>query len=151
MPIISGGGSGGGSGAEIGYDAITANVNLVGTTEGAATTVITCAAHNFDGAAVMLQVFSPAVLTDTGLAGHTVNVGLYEGGAIITRIGNIQTPAAGQMGVPFNAFLRFTPTAGSHTYTIQAFVSATTGTPVWVAGLGGAGAFNASFARFTKV
>jgi hypothetical protein len=42
-------------GHEFGYDQITSTVNVVGTTQGAGTTIITCAAHVFDGGPVMCE------------------------------------------------------------------------------------------------
>lgn len=144
----------GGSGTigfEIGYDQITATVNVTGTTEGGATTIITCAAHTFDGAAVLLTFSSPGILVPN-TAGGFVDVVLTESGTALGQIGYIQNPAAGgQNGTPVNLTYRFTPSAGSHTYVIKAFCSSTSGTPRVIAGAAGAGAFAPAYARFTKV
>ena len=138
-------------GFEIGYDQITSSISITGTTSGAATTVITCAAHTFDGAAVMLEVFAPFIAMPTVIAG-VIDVGLFESGSLITVLGECRAnQTANQDELVFNARLRFTPTAAAHTYTIQAWTTSTTGTPAFVGGAGTAGALAPAFARFTKV
>lgn len=178
MPIISGGGSGGLPGVtvsgaaaaskaliatsssaaswsyppgfEVGYDQITSTVNIVGTTSGTATTVITCAAHTFDGAPVVFTFFSDTVWTPS-VAGN-IKIGLFESGSLISQIVYIQNGAAAQIAVPVLASLRFTPTAAAHTYVIGAWVSSTTGTPLVGAGAGTGGSSDVpAFARFVKV
>lgn len=139
-------------GFEIGYDAITAPVNIVGTTQGAATTVISCAAHTFDGNPVMLQVFCPE-LTLATVSGSAVGITLIESAAAITDVMFVRIDVAPTTKhfLFVNAHYRFTPTAGSHTYTIGAYTGSTTGTPSFGAGAGTGGATAPAFARFTKV
>ena len=152
MPIISGQ-SGGGStspGYEIGYDQITSSVNIASTTESAGTTIITCAAHTFDGALVMVEFFSPFV-TDSSVSSLTI-VSLFESSTQISRLANTSASnAAQQSSVALTGRYRFTPSAGSHTYTVTAFANSTTGTPAVGAGAGGTGAYPPCFVRFTKV
>jgi len=153
VPIISGGGGGGGAtspGFEVGYDQITASVNVVSTTEATGTTIISAAAHTFDGAAVLCHFFSPRIVTPT-VAGQAVVVSLFEGATQIGRIAELNTSAAASEFASISGYLRFTPTAASHTYTVTAFANSTTGTPSVQAGLGGTGAEAACFVRFTKV
>jgi hypothetical protein len=155
MPIISGGSGGAGSsqGTEIGYDQITSNVNVTGTVHGTETTIITAAAHTFDGSPVLFQFFSPAVQTPTAALG-TVTFDLYEGVTQIACLGIVFTQAAGaSLELPISFFYRFTPSAASHTYLVSAYASATTGTPFVGAGNGGttAAAYPPAFMRFTKV
>ena len=137
-------------GYEFGYDAITSNVNITGTTEGAATTVITCAAHTFDGAAVW-ATFRGLFRTDTNAAGDQFNIGLFETGSIIARFGSVDAPSTSLFIVTLTMQLRITPTAGSHTYTVQAWVPSTTGTPQILAGAGGTGVNSPASVSFTKV
>lgn len=147
------GGSGGSSspGFEIGYSQITAPVNIIGTTEGAATTVISPGAITFDGTAVIVEIFAPYIKTGSGL-GATANVAMFESTTDVSGIvgGGLTFTASEQIGGPFVGRFRFTPSAGSHTYTVQAWVSSTTGTPAFGAGAGGTGNYAPAFIRFTK-
>lgn len=138
-------------GFEIGYDQVTGNVNITGTASATPTTLVASSAYMFDGAAVIAEFFAPGIFTDTGAGGHNINIGIYESGALVAKLGNVQTPAAAQLGVPVCVKLRFTPTAAVHTYTVAAWTSATTGTPVAVCGAGTGGAFTPMYTRFTKV
>jgi hypothetical protein len=136
-------------GFEIGYDQITAPVTVASTTESSGTAVISCASHTFDGAAVLLDVFSPGVDIGAG-AGQFVVVSLFESTVQIGRLAVFQGPAAATDTVPLRAGLRFTPTAAAHTYTITAYKIGG-GTCVVEAGVGGTGVDVAAYARFTKV
>lgn len=144
----------GGSGTigfEVGYDQITASVNIGSVSEAAPTTVISCAAHTFDGAAVLLTVFFPFWLIGSSAA-QQIFLGLSEGGTRLTRLASLGYPAGSlSQLMPVTAMYRFTPTAAAHTYTITAWSNSLTGTPQVGAGLGGAGAYPPGFARFTKV
>lgn len=138
------------AGREIGYDQITATVNITGTTSGTATTIIAAAAHTFDGTPVLLEFSCPQIITPS-VAGNSVGIGLYEGGSLVSLLATVLTPAAANMRAPVCARQRFTPSAGSHTYTIAAFVTSTTGTPQAVAGTGIGAGQAPTFLRFTKV
>lgn len=177
MPIVSGGGAGslpsggasgqvvayGGSsgvgtwvyppGREIGYDQITSSVNLTGTTEGTATTIITCAAHTFDGAAVLVEFQAVTVTIDTNASGDNTIIGLFESGTLINRFayGSTSGQGSNKGTFPGAGFMRITPSAGSHSYVVAGWVSNTAGTPGVIAGAGGAGANPPAFVRFTKV
>lgn len=153
MPIIGGGGvtSSGGGGGEINYTQITAPVNVVSTTEATGTTILSPGALTFDGTAVLVQFF--AMVTTPSSTGAGVTLSLFEGATQITRlaiafagasVGNVQNI------VPVAAFYRFTPTAGSHTYTVTAYAQTTSGTPAVDAGAGGTSGNPPAFIRFTK-
>ncbi len=136
-------------GQEIGYDQITGTVNVASTTEATGTTIITCAAHQFDGAPVIAEFFSPVCATGTTLQ-DILFVCLFEGATQIGRLCLLDNPAAAQALCFLTGKLRFTPTAGSHTYTVTAFATSTTGTPQVGAGAGGTGANVPAYIRFTK-
>jgi len=136
-------------GFEIGYDQITASQACVSTTEATGTTVITCAAHTFDGGPVIATFFSPSLACAIGAAA-AFTICLFEGATEIGRLALVQAEAAtNNQDTPGIGMLRFTPTAASHTYTVTGFVS--TGTGTVVAGLGGTAAYVPAFIRFTKV
>lgn len=138
------------SGKEIGYDQITANVSVTGTTPATATTIIAAAGHTFDGQPVLLEFYSPAVITPS-VASGAVHFGIYESGTLIAELCDAITPAAANMRVALQGRFRFSPTAGVHTYVIAAWASSTTGTPQVGAGTGTGGAFTPAYLRFTKV
>ena len=152
MPFNQSGGSAGSSspGFEIGYDQITAPVIVASTTEATGTTVITCAAHTFDGSPV-IATFSAPFLQNGSAASNAVTVSLFESATQIGRFTIASFGVANQLVVPCVSLLRFTPTAASHTYTVTAFTANATGNPTVGAGASGTGAYIPAFIRFTKV
>lgn len=154
MPIISGSSIAKNTlpGFEIGYAQITSPVNITDTAEATATALISPGALTFDGAAVMVEFFAPAVITDSTAGTDNVTITLFEGATQITRLANHHTIATAAPNSGFvRATFRFTPTAGSHTYKLCAFAGTTTGTPQIVCGSGGTNGWAPAFIRFTKV
>jgi len=139
-----------GTGYEVGYDQITSPVNITGTTEASPTTVIAGSEHAFDGSPVIAEFFSPSVLPPT-VASQALIIMLFEGSTEIGRWGDIRSPSASLNAIPVTLRYRFTPSAGNHTYSIEAFVSSVTGTPAIQAGAGGSAAYLPAYLRFTKV
>lgn len=136
-------------GAEIGYDQITANVTITGLTDATSTTVIAGSAHTFDGNPVIAEFYTPNVSMPT-VNNQAFIVCLFEGATQLARIADVRNQGTAG-GLPILARYRFTPAAGSHTYSIKAFVSSTTGTPIVAAGPGGVGTDSPAYLRFTKV
>lgn len=138
------------AGYEIGYDQMTTTVSVASSTEATGTTLISCAAHTFDGAAVMCQIHG--YLT-AGSVATIVQCSLFESTTEIGKLNVWSLPAASTSNIiTVTGWLRFTPTAGSHTYTLTAFANNTTGTQaVFSGGAGGTGAVVPAFVRFTKV
>lgn len=138
-------------GFEIGYDQITAPVNVASTTEGTPTTIIAGSSYTFDGAAVLATFYAP-FMENGSAAAASVFVSLWEGATQIGRMAAIVLPSGTlQEALTVTAMLRFTPTAAAHTYAIKAHANSTTGTPVVGAGAGGTGAYLPAFLRLTKV
>jgi hypothetical protein len=133
------------AGAELGYDQITATVNISGTASGSATTIISAAAHTFDGAPVLAEFCGSQVGT-CSVAAQTLAIGLWEGASLLAVLAAIINPTANNMSVPVSGKSRFTPTAGSHTYIVKAWSTSLTGTPNV-----GASATQPAYLRFTKV
>ena len=130
-------------GYEFGYDQITTNVTVSSTTEASGNTVISCAAHTFDGAPVVAEFFTPRV--ECGSTGFVI-VCLFEGATELGQLAVHNTTSGSASG---RGSLRFTPTAGSHTYTVTAFRVNNNGTIH--AGSGGTAAVVPTYIRFTKV
>lgn len=149
-PIVSGGGGASSStiGKELGYDQITASVTIASSTESSGTTVITCAAHTFPGTPVLATFFAP-FLQGPSTSGGTAVICLFENTTEIGRLCRMSNPAAAADWNPCVGMLRFTPTVGSHTYTVTAFSSNATGSVG--AGAGGTAGDNPAFIRFTQV
>lgn len=133
-------------GYEIGYDQITANVTVSSSTEATPTAIISCAAHTFDGTAVLLQVFIPSNQV-AAAAGAEIVVVLFEATTELGRLGTF----GGTTGVNGQGYYgyRFTPSAASHTYTISGYQAS--GNATVNAGAAGTAAYLPAFARFTKV
>ena len=139
-------------GYEFGYDQITSPVNVGSTTESSGTTIISCAAHWFDGGIVLAHFWCPYVNEDLNAAGDKVFVSLFEGATQLARILTATTLSTTSYGeFSQSGAYRFTPTAGLHTYTVTAHASSTSGTPSIGAGAAGTGAHAPAFIRFTKV
>lgn len=140
-------------GYEISYTQITAPVNVASTTESGGTAILSPAAATFDGGAVLVEFFAPGIQTDNAGNGDLLTVSLFEGATQIGRLFHINQSLSTDPFTKIMAIgkLRFTPSAGSHTYSVTAFASSTTGTPQILAGAGGTGAFVPAYVRFTKV
>ncbi len=139
-------------GYEIGYTEITSSVNVASTTEASGTTIISPGALVFDGAPVLCHFFTPGLAWDTATQGDLLIVSLFEGGTQISRIALANTSITSvQAYLTVSGFLRFTPSAASHTYTITAFSTSGTGTPKVLAAAKGTGIYCPAFVRFTKV
>jgi hypothetical protein len=134
-------------GYEIGYDQITSSgIVLASTTESAGTLVIQATPHTFDGAPVMVEFFSPNLVAFT----QSCVLCLFEGTTEIGQLAFITINAAATLQISGGGRLRFTPTAGTHTYKVTGFSSGASGGEV-ASGVGGTGALLPSFLRFTKV
>lgn len=133
-------------GYEIGYDEITAPVTVASATEATGTTVITCAAHTFDGGAVLCEFFAPKATP--GLA-DIIAVSLFEATTEIGIICQISSPTALTDAQILTGKLRFTPSAAAHTYTVTAIKTTNNGTIS--CDVGGTGKLIAAYVRFTKV
>jgi hypothetical protein len=135
-------------GTEIGYDQIVSPVTVSSAAEATGTTVITCGAHTFDGSPVLVEFFAPQI--QIAAAVDFVIVSLFEGATQIGRLADPRNNTAGvTQQVAVTGKLRFTPTAGSHTYTVTAFRNASNGTIA--AGPAGASQEVPAYIRFTKV
>ena len=140
-------------GQEIGYDQIVANVSVTSTTESAGTTVLSAAAHTFDGGLVLVEFFSPSI--QVGItSGDFMNICLFEGATELTRLCGVEIPATSPNFTACAGYgaYRFSPAAGPHTYTVTAYIGGTTpaGGKV-IAGPGGVATQAPAFLRFTRV
>lgn len=100
--------------------AVTSDANITGTTSGSPTTVITGNAVTYDGTAVWIRFSCYALQRGTG----TIHVGVYKDGSLLNEVG-LQTVSGIVPGGTLR--LRDTPAAGSHTYSVRAWVDAGTG------------------------
>ena len=139
-------------GFEINYTQITSPVTIASATEATGTTIISPGAITFDGTAVLCHFFAPSMHVDSSAIGDQLVVSLFEASTQIGRLTvNNSLSTTTLIRSPLTGFLRFTPTAASHTYTVTAFATSTTGTPQIIAGAGGTGVEVPAFVRFTKV
>jgi len=132
---------------EIGYDQITTSVNVTATSEAAGTPVISCAPHVFDGTPVIFEFFSTSVQPAAAVQAWGALM-LFEGLTEIGQIAFIRNPAAALSNTPVYARVRFTPTAGTHTYTVTGIQSG--GAMSVAAGPGGTATGAPAYVRFSK-
>ena len=139
-------------GFEIGYSQRTTNIAVASTTEASGTTILSPGALTFDGGAVLVEFFAPLVQTPSNAVAAIVIVSLFEGATQVSRLAAAETEnTTTAVAAVLTGKLRFTPTAASHTYTVTAFATSTTGTPTVIAGAGGTSTYPPAFVRFTKV
>jgi hypothetical protein len=132
---------------ELGYAQITTNVNLTVVAEASAVTIVTAPAITVDGAtAILIEFFTMQMQAAAG-ASNLIN--LWEGANNLGYIGQLSNPATAALVTSMRLMRRFTPTAGSHTYTIKGYALA--GAGLIGAGAGGAaGVISPSFVRITR-
>lgn len=138
-------------GWDFGYDEIVAPVSIASSTEATGTTIIAGSAHVFDGSPVMAEFFSPYVVTGSGTS-PAVGISLFESTTETGIFVYVQPIATGNVSLyhPVIGKLRFTPSAGSHTYKVTAYAFPTSGAQV-AAGAGGTTGTLPAYLRFTKV
>jgi hypothetical protein len=134
---------------ELDYVEFTSPVNPAATSEATASTVVTGSAVTYDGGTVVtIEFFAVNARPDTSAIGDKITFCLYQDGVSIGQLGVIQTTAAQSMNVPVHLVRRMTPSTGSHTYSIRAFVTTSTG--LVTAGTGGSGNAMPGFIRITR-
>lgn len=141
------------SGQEVSYGQTTlSTVPITATVEASSNVLITAPAFTADGVTPYLcEIFAVACTLPTAAAGDAVLLSLFEGATQITRLWNAATPSTGsQQYIPVYARFRFTPAAGSHTYTLNGKANTTTGTPGLRAGSSVSSDWPPAFIRFTR-
>lgn len=133
-------------GYQFGYDQITTPVTVSSGTEATGTTVISCAAHTFDGAPVKAKF---QATRGQIAASDTLAISLFEGATQIGRFCYVGNAAAATLTSPLQGVIQFTPTAAPHTYTVTAF--RTSSNAVINAAAGGANTDSPCFVEFLKV
>jgi len=136
---------------ELGYSQVTADINVTSTTAGSGTQIIAPLTVVCDGGPVLVEFFTPRLLTST-VSGSEIHVSLYQDGSEKIRyFALFNTPAGVAHYATAKAEVRLTPTAGSHTFGITSFVTSTTGTPFVGAGTGAATTVAPAFLRVSKI
>lgn len=133
-------------GYQIGYDQIVTGATVSSATEATGTTIITCAAHTFDGSLVRAEFFSPFTSV---AAADVLIVSLFEGSTQIGRLCAAANPAAATFATPLIGVLPFIPTAGLHTYAVTG--KRVTNNWTVQAGASGTGDWGPCFIRFVRV
>lgn len=138
-------------GYELDYVTKTSNTTVSGTSEGAATTIITSTSLSYDGTAVMVAVSFPELqIANTG--DILVIADLYVDSTMLGRLSITALEPHTDGRIPYFASYRHTPSAGTHTYTLKAWKSGGgTSSVAFAASTGGTGADVAGFIRVTKV
>lgn len=142
--------AGSGGTLELGYDQITAPVNVVSTVEGAPTAIIAGTSRTYENRPYLFHFFTP-LFTPPSTTGGTARCLLMQDGSSVGRIAYAVNDVTGGQGiVSVDGFLRFTPSAGAHTFGISAYAGVTTGTPSIGAGAGGSGVDVPAFLRAAR-
>lgn len=147
MPVIPGGT------VELGYSPITSPVTINNGTAGTGVEVIAPLTVVTDGSPILVEFFSPEVRPHSA-AGFEINVSLFEDGSEKIRSwGRHYNGTSTFDNKPMHLATRLTPSSGSHTYSVKAYVTNTT--PATNTGFIGAGSGTtgsaACFLRVSKI
>lgn len=136
-------------GGEIAYQEFTAAASITATSEATANTVVTAPAILFDGVTpVIIDAFSPYFNPGT-TATQYMQICFYDGSTSLGTIGLTNAQVSSADYKTFYVARRLIPAAGSHTYSLRAFVNAGTGT--FGVGSGGVGNYNPGYIRIYRV
>lgn len=133
-----------GQNAEIAYAQVTAAIPITSTSPATGHLIVNSGAITYDGSPILVEFYSPHVIFN-GSAGQGLFLYLADGVGT-ADIGNIGAWAPG--GSPASLRRKITPTAGSHSYLVGAYVTASTGNVM--AGTGATGAYSPAFIRITR-
>lgn len=143
-----------GTGGELDYVQITSSVNIASTSQASPTTIVTGSNLTVDGSTVIIVQFQALGMSSPSNAQNdfcilNLHVSTNNGSSYsdIGQIGAVQTPAAGITLAPMHCERRLTPAAGTAKYRIVAWANTTVGTPVVLAGAGGASTATPAFIR----
>lgn len=140
-----------GGGGELDYVEQTSPVSITSTNEASPNTVITSSSVAYDGSTVVLiEAYFPRI-NPSGTASAFMTVLLFEDSTSIGRLGLEGNGAnVNVINTYRSAFYsrRITPSAGSHTYSVRAIVSA--GTGGFELGAGGASTYMPGYIRITR-
>jgi hypothetical protein len=133
---------------ELAYAEITATVTVTATVEASATLVVTAPAFTADGTTPIIVQFVCQGGAPASAVGAYVQAILFQDGASIGAMATVLNPAAAGMQAPIHAARRFTPAAGSRTFSIRAICGS--GNASIIAGAGGSGVNNPAFIRISR-
>ncbi len=129
-------------GYEVAYAEITSGVSVTATSEGAAHTVVATSSATYENVPYLIQCYSPRAETSTN---GVFVFDIYVDSTILGRMGIIALPAG---SAPYFGQIRYTPSAGSHTFTWKVWRGTNDGT--LNAGAGGTGTQVAAYIRVVK-
>src|SRR3954471_21243269 len=109
-----------GSGGELQYTQITAGLAVNTYNAAGSNLVIAGPAQTYDGTAVVIEFFAPAALTPN-VAGGVLNIDLWDASSAVCQLGQLSSSSP-NLGAPLFLRRRITPTAGSHTWRVAAWV-----------------------------
>lgn len=134
-------------GEELAYNQITATVSITATGIATATPIIPATSRTYDGAPVIADFMAPSVLAP---AGSVTVFNLLDGAIDLGYFASIAAPAAGQLYGTASPTRRFTPTAGTHAYSVVGWISGS-GAGQCQAGTGtGPAVYGPAFLRITR-
>lgn len=147
-PFITGTSASVSPGYEYDYVESTTPLSVTATSEGTAQTFISGGSVSYDGSTkICIEFFAPRIKPDAN-AGRYIVVIVLEDSTVLGQFALLRTPAAGTDDKPVLVRRFRTPSAGSHAYTVKAWVSAGTGSID--VGAGGAGTDIPAYLRITK-
>lgn len=106
-------------GYELAYAQVTSDFTSATACGAGADTVVTAGSFTADGGPYIFE-FSSYAVEPSATASRNLQIMLYEDGVLVGLMAYVQTPATGTMRVSATPRKRYTPSAGSHTYSIRA-------------------------------
>lgn len=139
-------------GQQLDYAQITSGVTITSSTESSPTAIITGNSITYDGSPVIIEFFSPVISCPNGVSSQypSAVISAWVDGVNIGRLINWSTGTGeGAQSWPAYGRLPYTPTAGAHTFKIQAFYTSVSGWAV-NAGTGGSGNYVPAWMKVTR-
>lgn len=135
-------------GYELGYTEFTAPVSITATTEASPNNVVSAGALTFDGTAHWFE-FHAAYADASSVTSNCLRAGFYDGTTSQGKTLLVENAASpGDVIVTPYIRRKLTPSAGSHTFKVAAWIDSGTGTIG--AGAGGSGNYVPGYIRITK-
>lgn len=138
----------GGGGGELGYAQRTTVLAVTATSAPTAQTVVTAPAITVDGATAIIVQFRAPNCQTPAVANGQLLLDLFDGSTDLGILAQLVDPAAAIFGAPMAGDVKLTPTSGSHTYSIRAWV--TSGSGQVSAGAGGAALLLPAYIRVIR-
>lgn len=133
-------------GEELAYNERTSNFTITALSAPTAQTVIAGTTRSYDGTPIVCALHAPSTLAP---ASSFIVFSLFDGATEIGWLCSFNAPAASGIYFSADPTRKLTPSVGTHTYSVAAWISGS-GTGTMQAGPGTTGTYSPAFLRITR-